>query len=82
MISLQANLTDLQKVVATNDATVTGILIAVVLAFGITIIYLYKNIQTLNKDHMNELRSFNETLLKVNNSYNEFVKNMVELKGK
>jgi hypothetical protein len=82
MISLQANLTDLQKVVATNDATVTGILIAVVLAFGVTIIYLYKNIQTLNKDHMNELRSFNETLLKVNNSYNEFVKNMVELKGK
>lgn len=82
MISLQANLTDLQKVVATNDATVTGILIAVVLAFGITIIYLYKNIQTLNKDHMQELRSFNETLLKVNNSYNEFVKNMVELKGK
>ena len=71
MISLQANLTDLQKVVATNDATVTGILIAVVLAFGVTIIYLYKNIQTLNKDHMNELRSFNETLLKVNNSYNE-----------
>ena len=82
MISLQANLTDLQKVVATNDATVTGILIAVVLAFGVTIIYLYKNIQTLNKDHMNELRSFNETLLKVNNSYNEFVKNMVESKGK
>ena len=82
MISLQANLTDLQKVVATNDATVTGILIAVVLAFGVTIIYLYKNIQTLNKDHMNELRSLNETLLKVNNSYNEFVKNMVELKGK
>lgn len=82
MISLQANLTDLQKVVATNDATVTGILIAVVLALGVAIIYLYKNIQTLNKDHMNELRSFNETLLKVNNSYNEFVKNMVELKGK
>ena len=82
MIKLQANLTDIQKIVATNDATVTGILIAVVLAFGVTIIFLYKNIQTLNKDHMNELRSFNETLLKVNNSYNEFVKNMVELKGK
>jgi hypothetical protein len=82
MISLQANLTDLQKVVATNDATVTGILIAVVLAFGVTIIYLYKNIQTLNKDHMNELRSFNELLLKVNNNYYEFAKIMSDLKGK
>jgi len=82
MIKLQASITDLQKVVATNDATVTGILIAIVLAFGVTIVYLYKNIQSLNKEHMTELRNFNETLLKVNNSYNEFVKNMVELKGK
>jgi len=81
MISLQTT-TDLKEIVATNDATVTGILIAVSLAFGITIVYLYKNIQQLNKEHMNELRTFNETLLKVNNSYNEFVKNMIELKNK
>lgn len=73
---------DLKEIVATNDATVTGILIAITIAFGVTIVYLYKNVQTLNKEHMNELRAFNETLLKVNNSYNEFVKNMIELKSK
>lgn len=73
---------DLKEIVATNDATVTGILIAITIAFGVTIVYLYKNVQTLNKEHMNELRAFNETLLKVNNSYNEFVKNMIELKNK
>jgi hypothetical protein len=73
---------DLKEIVATNDATVTGILISITIAFGVTIVYLYKNVQTLNKEHMNELRAFNETLLKVNNSYNEFVKNMIELKSK
>jgi len=82
MIRLQATLTDLQKVVATNDATVDGILIAVTIAFAVTIIYLYKQVQTLNKEYMNELRNFNETILKVNNSYNDFIKNMIELKGK
>jgi len=81
MISLQT-VTDLKQVVSTNDATVIGVLIAITLAFGITIVYLYKNIQTLNKEHMSELRSFNEMLLKVNNSYNEFVKNMIDFKNK
>lgn len=73
---------DLKEIVTTNDATVTGILIAITIAFGVTIVYLYKNVQTLNKEHMSELRAFNETLIKVNNSYNEFVKNMIELKSK
>lgn len=81
MILLQTT-ADLKEIVTTNDATVTGILIAITIAFGVTIVYLYKNVQTLNKEHMNELRAFNETLLKVNNSYNEFVKNMIELKSK
>jgi len=80
MISLQTT-TDLKEIIATNDATVTGILIAVCLAFAVSIVYLYKNVQSLNKEHMQELRTFNETLLKVNNSYNEFVKNMLELKN-
>ena len=81
MMFLQT-VSDLKDIVTTNNATTTGVLIAVAVAFGITIIYLFKNIQSLNKEHMVELRSFNETLLKVNNSYNDFVKNMVELKNK
>jgi len=70
----------LHEVISWNDATIVGILIAIILAFGMTIIYLYKNVERLNKDHMTELRQFNETLIKVNNSYNDFVKNMIELK--
>lgn len=76
------NVTDLQNVISTNDATIVGILIAVALALGATVIYLYKNVQTLNKDFINELKANNETLLKVNNSYNEFTRNILELMNK
>jgi predicted PurR-regulated permease PerM len=92
MISLQAAATvsELKSVISTNDATITGILIAVVLAFAFTIVYLFKNVQTLNKDYIqniqdlnekyiNELRASNEMLLKVNNSYNEFANNMLKV---
>jgi len=80
MIPLQT-VTDLKNIVSTNDATITGILIAVVVAFTFAIIYLYKNVQTLNKEYISELRASNEALIKVNNSYNEFVRNMIELKN-
>lgn len=79
MINLQTA-TDLHNVISTSDATITGILIAFVLAFGATIVYLYKNVQTLNKEYISELRASNEALIKVNNSYNEFVRNMIELR--
>jgi len=81
MIFLQTT-NELKSVISTNDATITGILIAVVLAFGFTIVYLYKNVQTLNKEYISELRASNEALIKVNNSYNEFVRNMIELRQK
>jgi hypothetical protein len=80
MISLQTT-ADLHNVISTTDATITGILIAVVLAFGATIVYLYKNVQTLNKEYISELRASNEALIKVNHSYNEFVRNMIELRN-
>jgi len=70
----------IHDVITWNDATITGILIAIILAFGVTIVYLNKNIEKLNREHMDELRRFNETLLKVNNSYNEFVRNMIEIR--
>lgn len=80
MIPLQTA-TDLKNIIATNDATIVGILLAVVVAFGLAIVYLYKNVQTLNKEYISELRASNEALIKVNNSYNEFVRNMIELKN-
>lgn len=79
MIALQTA-TDLKNIISTNDATITGILIAVVVTFAFAIIYLYKNVQTLNKEYISELRASNDALIKVNNSYNEFVRNMIELK--
>lgn len=80
MIALQTA-TDLKEIISTNDATIVGILIAVVVAFGLAIIYLYKNVQILNKEYISELRASNEALIKVNNSYNEFVRNMIELRN-
>lgn len=87
MIFLQTT-NDLKEVITTNDATVTGILIAVVLAFGATIIYLFKQNQTLYKEYISELRASNDTLVKVNSSYNEntqkfhdFAKDLLEIKN-
>ena len=81
-ISLQASLSDLQKVVSTNDATVTGVIIAFCIAISLCIIYLFKTIQDLNKDHMNELRTFNDLLLKANDKVYEIIKIMNEFKNK
>lgn len=89
MINLQTT-ADLHNIISTTDATITGILIAVVLSFGFTIVYLYKhvqalnksyieNIQSLNEKYINELRASNEMLLKVNNSYNDFSNNMLKV---
>jgi hypothetical protein len=79
MISLQTAV-DLQKMMTTNNSTPEGVLIAIVFAFGAVIVFLYKNVQTLNKEYISELRASNEALIKVNNSYNEFVRNMIELR--
>lgn len=74
--------TDLKDVIATNDATVVGILLAVVVALAFAVVFLYKNVQTLNKQFIEELKQTNESLIKVNNSYNEFVNNMLELRSR
>lgn len=85
MISLQTT-QDLHNIISTNDATIVGVLIAIVIAFSVVIIYLYKNIQNLydkiqvlNKDFIAELRIMNENTIKQNNSYHEFVQNMIKL---
>lgn len=85
MISLQTT-QDLHNIISTNDATIVGVLIAIVITFAVVIIYLYKNIQNLyekiqvlNKDFIAELRIMNENTIKQNNSYHEFVQNMIKL---
>ena len=89
MIALQTT-ADLHNVMTITDATITGVLTSIVIAFGATIIYLYKSIQTLNREYVasyqelsekyiDELRKNNEILLKVNNSYNDFSNNMLKI---
>lgn len=70
---------EVRKIVSTNDATIQGILIAVILALGATVIYLYKQVQSIQQEYIREMRATNETLIKLNNSYNEFVNNMMKM---
>jgi Na+/melibiose symporter-like transporter len=72
----------IHDVISWNDATSTGILIALALAFGWVIIYLFKVNQELHKKFIDELKASNEALIKVNNFQNEFVNNMIKLEKK
>lgn len=87
MILLQTT-TDLKDVITTNDATVTGILIAVVLAFGATIIYLFKQNQSLHRDFISELKESNNTLITLNSNaignaqkFHDFARELLEIKN-
>ena len=73
MIALQT-VTDIKNIVATDNATITGILIAVIIALGLSLIYLFKANQSLYKEYIAELRVSNEQLVQMVNSYNEFVR--------
>lgn len=84
---LQANtITDLQNIVSTNNATVQGILIAVVLALGTAVIYMFKYIQRMNaerevlyKEFIGEIKIFNTNLMNVNKDYHESITKISEL---
>lgn len=85
MISLQTT-ADLHNVISTTDATITGILIAVVLAFGFTIVYLFKYVRKMNeerevlyKEFIGEVKIFNSNLMLVNKEYHDAIKNLVDL---
>ena len=77
----------LHDIVSWNDMTIGGVLIALVFAFGAVIYYLFKSNQALYKEftlerdrlykeHLMEIRSFNEALLKINNQYSESIQNL------
>lgn len=67
-----------RDIITTNNATVQGILIGIVLALGAVVIFLYRKTDTMQKEYIQELKSFNEAIMRVNNSYNEFVANFVK----
>lgn len=78
MIETQ-KLLELQKVMSTNDATIVGVLIVIVVAFGWVIFYLFKVNQDLHNKFIVELKASNEALIKVNNFQNDFVNNLARM---
>jgi len=83
----------IHDIVSWNDATITGILIAVVITLGIVVYYLFrinqelydqftKERDALHKEHLSEIRSFNDILIKISNQYSDSIRNIVELHKK
>lgn len=86
MIFLQTT-SDLKEIVSTNDATITGVLMAVCLTFGVTIIYLFKQNQAIHNKFIDELKATNDVIVKVylsNNDntqkFHDFAKDLIEIK--
>ncbi len=71
---------EISEVLSTNDATIVGVLIAVCLALGGAVIYLYKSVQTLNKDFIKELKDNQTILIEMTKKYHEFTDNVMQMK--
>jgi len=83
MISLQPSTQQIHDVISWNDATISGILIAIALAAISGMYYLFKvnqeqgkihaeRIEKIYKEHIAEVKGFNELLIKINNQYISF----------
>lgn len=110
MVSLETT-KELHDVISYNDATISGILIAIAIAFGSVIYYLFKTskekdianeqrleklhkdyaleITNLYKEHIKEIKLFNDALIKINKEYsdsfrnlNDSIRNLLDFKKK
>lgn len=77
---LQALTPDMQQVLSTNDATLVGALLVGIIALSAVVVFLFREYKSLNGEFKEYMKASNETLIKMNNSYNQFVSNMIELK--
>lgn len=82
MISLQIPLADTQKLLSNTDATTIGVLIVGIIALSAVVVFLFREYKILNSEFKEYMKASNDTLIKMNNSYNQFVSNMIELKKK
>jgi uncharacterized protein HemX len=91
IINLFQTTREITEVLSTNDATIVGVLIAVCLALGGAVIYLYKSVQTLNKDFTEKIQAINKDfilelkenqtiLIEMTKKYHEFTNNVMQLK--
>jgi len=70
----------MQEILTSNDATFNGALIVAIITLSAVIVFLFREYKTLNSEFKEYMKSSNEVLVKMNNSYNQFVSNMIELK--
>lgn len=82
MISLQIPIADTQKLLSNTDATTIGVLIVGIVALSAVVVFLFREYKILNSEFKEYMKASNDTLIKMNNSYNQFVSNMIELKKK
>jgi len=78
MIFLQTP--DMNHILTSNDATLSGALLVGIIALSAVIVFLFREYKILNTEFKEYMKSSNEVLVKMNNSYNQFVSNMIELK--
>jgi hypothetical protein len=71
---------EITEVLSNNDATIVGVLIAVCIALGWAVIYLYKSVQTLNKDFIKELKDNQTILIEMIKTFHELTDNVMKMK--
>lgn len=77
-LNLQVSTEQVRQIVTTNDATVQGILIGIVLALSTIVVFLYRKTETMQKEYIKELKAINEMVLKINNDQKEFTANLLK----
>lgn len=77
-VNLQVSTEQVRQIVTTNDATVQGILIGIVLALSTIVVFLYRKTETMQKEYIKELKAINEMVLKINNDQKEFTANLLK----
>lgn len=68
-----------QAEIAHNFIDLTTACISVIIALSGVVVFLYKEHKSLQKEFRDELKASNETLIKMNNSYNLFVQNLSKM---
>ena len=75
---------DMKEVISTNDATIQGVLLGVILALGGALIYIYKEKNServrlleennkLREEYVSTLKTFNAELIRINNTTTEAI---------
>lgn len=70
--------TDLKSVISMNDATIIGILIAVIISLVYVVRHVYFKLEEKHKEYIEELRANNKTMIDVSEKYSQAMNNSTE----